>query len=282
MVIKRTRKGKLKVLVTHRPRYDDWSLPKGKADAKEKPEDTAVREVLEETGYHCRVIAPLGKTRYRVSNANKEVAWFAMRPLPDSPGFRPNAEVDSLKWLSPKKAGALVDYEHDRNLLIETDLKKLSRTGTLFLVRHAVAGDRSKWSTEDRHRPLTKLGHRQARAIAERLEGRGVERIMSSPYDRCTQTVDPLSRVSGAGVEMSDALAEDADPSDAWALLKAMVGQNAVLCTHGDVVQGILERAIDSGIRAGSRIYYSKGSTWEVEVAGGKFISGKYFPPPDK
>ena len=281
-MIKRTRKGKLRILVTHRPRYDDWSLPKGKADPKEKPEDTAVREVLEETGFHCRIIAPLGKTRYQVSDRTKEVAWFAMRPLPDSRGFRPNAEVDAVRWLSRKKAAALLDYERDWNLVMETDLKKLSRTGTLFLLRHAVAGDRSKWSAEDRHRPLTKLGHRQARAIADRLEGRGIERIISSPYDRCTQTVDPLSRGTRARVETSDAISEDADLDDSWRLLKALVGQNAVLCTHGDEIAGLMKRLVNSGLSVDSRLYYSKGSIWEVEVDGGKFTTGTYFPPPGK
>ena len=134
-MIRRTRKGRIKVLVSHRPRYNDWSLPKGKADPDETPEQTAVREVLEETGYHCRIVAPLGKTRYRVSSRTKEVTWFAMRPLPDSPGFKPNNEVDKVKWLKPKKASALLDYDRDRDLVIETDLKKLSKTGTIFLVR---------------------------------------------------------------------------------------------------------------------------------------------------
>ena len=241
-----------------------------------------MREVLEETGFHCRIVAPLGKTRYKVSDRTKEVSWFAMRPLPDSPGFRPNAEVDAVRWLSRKKAANLLDYERDRSLVMETDLKKLSRTGTLFLLRHAVAGDRSKWSAEDRHRPLTKLGHRQARAIAEQLGGRGIERIISSPYDRCTQTVDPLSRDARARVETSDAIAENADLDDSWGLLKALVGQNAVLCTHGDEIAALMKRLVNSGLSVDSRLYYSKGSIWEVEVDGGKFTTGTYFPPPGK
>ncbi|MGH8914753.1 MAG: NUDIX hydrolase, partial [Acidimicrobiia bacterium] len=81
VVFRRTAKGNLRVLVAHRPRYDDWSLPKGKADAGEPPEVTAVREVLEETGYHCRIVTPLGTTRYRIQGGVKEVDWYAMRPL---------------------------------------------------------------------------------------------------------------------------------------------------------------------------------------------------------
>jgi 8-oxo-dGTP diphosphatase len=152
----------------------------------------------------------------------------------------------------------------------------------LFIVRHAIAGDRSKWSTEDRHRPLTKRGHRQARAIADRLEDRGIERIISSPYDRCTQTVDPLARLTRARVETSDALADDADSDEAWALLKSLIGQNAVICSHGDLIQKLMKRLVDAGLSPGSRLFYSKGSIWEVEVDGGKFTTGTYFAPPGK
>ncbi len=278
-MIRSNRKGRIEILVSHRPRYDDWSLPKGKADPKEKPEQTAVREVLEETGYHCRIIAALGKTRYKVSGGTKEVSWFAMRPLPDSPGFTPNGEVDRIKWLKRKKAAALLDYERDRSLVTETDLKKLAKTGTLFVVRHATAGDRSKWKGNDQTRPLTKSGVRQSQAIAERLAGRGIERIVSSPYDRCTQTVHPLAKLTGARVEASEALAEGPEIDDAWELALSLVGQNAVLCTHGDLMPPMLKRFIDAGLSVDSRLYYSKGSIWEVEIDGGKFTTGTYVPP---
>jgi 8-oxo-dGTP diphosphatase len=282
VVLRPTKKGRLKILVTHRPRYDDWSLPKGKADPKETPEQTAVREVLEETGFHCRIIAPLGETRYRVGGGTKEVAWFAMRPLPDSKGFTVNSEVDRIKWLSRKKAAALLDYERDRQLVMETDLKKLATTGTLFLVRHATAGDRSKWKGNDLTRPLTKTGARQSASIAARLGSRGIERILSSPYDRCTLTMEPLSKLTGASVEVTDALAEDPDLETTWALVESLIGYNAVLCSHGDVIPAIINRLMWAGLSIESRFYCSKGSTWEVDVDGGKFTTGTYVPPPEK
>ena len=281
VVLRPTKKGRLKILVTHRPRYDDWSLPKGKADSDESPEQTAVREVLEETGYHCRIIAPLGETRYRVSGGTKEVAWYAMRALPDSPGFTQNPEVDQIKWLTRKKAAALLDYDRDRQLVMETDLKKLSKTGTLFLVRHATAGDRSKWKGNDRKRPLTKSGSRQAAAISETLAARGIERILSSPYDRCTLTMEPLSKLTGAPIEVTEALAEEPDLDATWDLVESLIGYNAVICSHGDVIPAVVNRLMWAGLSIESRFYCSKGSTWEVEVDGGKFTTGTYVPPPD-
>jgi len=280
VVLRPTKKGPLKILVTHRPRYDDWSLPKGKAEPKETPEQTAVREVLEETGYHCRIIAPLGKTRYEVEGGTKEVAWFAMRPLPDSQSFRANFEVDEIKWLTRQRAAALLDYERDRELVTETDLGKLARTGTLFLVRHSPAGDRSRWKDNDLKRPLTKSGVRQAAAIAESLAPRGIERILSSPYDRCTLTMEPLSQLIGAPIEVAPTLGEESVSDAAWELVQSLIGYNSVLCSHGDVIPAIIERLMKAGLSIDSRIYCSKGSTWEVDIDGGKFTTGTYVPPP--
>lgn len=280
LVFRHTSKGKLKVLVAHRPRYDDWSLPKGKADKGETPEETAVREVLEETGYHCRVVAPLGTNRYRISNGIKEVTWFAMRPLPDSPGFKVNNEIDQIKWLSRSKAKQLVDYENDRTLISDAPFKQLTQTGTIFLYRHAAAGDRTKWNGNDRERPLTKKGKRQASAFAEAMVGRGIERVVSSPYERCVQSVAPLANVVGTKIEVDEALSEGPDIDAAYELFDSLVGWNAVICSHGDVIPAVVNRLMWAGLSLDSRFYCSKGSAWEIRIEGGRFTTGNYVPPP--
>ncbi len=281
LVFRETAKGKLRVLLAHRPRYDDWGLPKGKADKGETPRDTAVREVLEETGQHCRIVAPLGTSRYRIEGGVKEVDWFAMRPLPDSPGFEVNEEVDEVRWLSRKKARELCDYEGDRTLIAESGLKKLARTGTLYLLRHAAAGDRSKWEGVDAVRPITKKGRRQSAAIARYLREAGIERIYSSPYTRCVQTVEPLAEAIGAKVREHDALAEGPDIDGAYELCDELVGHNAVLCTHGDVIPAVVNRMMWAGLTLESRFYCSKGSNWEVDLEAGRFTTARYVPPPE-
>lgn len=280
LVFKETAKGKLRVLLAHRPRYDDWGLPKGKADKGETSEETAIREVLEETGHHCRVVAPLGTSRYRIDGGVKEVDWYAMRPLPDSPGFKKNEEVDEICWLSQKKARELCDYENDRALIAESGLKKLARTGTLYLLRHAAAGDRSKWEGVDAVRPLTKKGRRQSEAIAGYLQDAGIERIYTSPYTRCVQTVEPIAEAIGAKVREHDALAEGPDIDAAYELCDDLVGYNAVLCTHGDVIPAVINRMMWAGLTLESRFYCSKGSIWEVDLEGGRFATARYVPPP--
>ena len=280
VVFRETSKGKLRVLVAHRPAYDDWGLPKGKADRGETPEQTAVREVLEETGFHCRVVAPLGITRYRINSGIKEVQWFAMRPLPDSPGFKKNKEVDEIRWLSRAKAKQLVDYQNDRDLIGADALRSISRTGTIYLLRHGSAGDRNKWEGDDRIRPLTKKGRKQSEALASRLAEAGIERVFSSPYKRCVQSVEPMAKAIGAKVEITDALAEGPDVDAAYDLIDSLVGANAVLCSHGDVIPAVMNRMMWAGLTLESRFYCSKGSVWKIGVEAGRFTTAHYSPPP--
>ena len=280
IVFRTTKKGSLKVLVIHRPKYDDWSFPKGKAEPGETREQTAVREVLEETGYHCRIVTQIGTTRHRVSSGVKEVSWFAMRPLPDSRGFEENSEVDEIRWLSRKATRGLLDYQQDRDLIGGDDFKKLTQTGTVRLLRHGAAGDRDKWPKEDRKRPLNKKGRKQARAIAENLTTSGIERVISSPYLRCVETVEPLAQNIGTSVEKSDALAEGPDIDAAYELVDSLVGYNSVLCSHGDVIPAVINRMIWAGLSIDSPFQCAKGSIWEIELDEGRFTTSRYVPPP--
>ncbi len=280
ILLRKSEEGNLRILLAHRPGYNDWSLPKGKSDPGESPEETAKREIFEETGYNCRIVSQLETTRYRVGSGIKEVAWFAMRPLPDSPGFKKNSEVDEIRWVSRSAARKLLDYDQDRSLIENHDLKKIALTGDIHLLRHAAAGDRQKWKGEDRVRPLTKKGVRQSAAIAESLKGRGIERIFSSPYLRCVETVQPLADLIGAEVEVKDALAGDSNADAAYALVCEMAGTNTVLCSHREVIPPTLGLLGQEGLKLQSPMFCSKGSIWEVDVDEGRFAGAKYVPPP--
>ena len=107
-----------RIAVIHRPRYADWSLPKGKLDPGESFEDGAVREVLEETGVRARILGELDATSYvDRKGRDKLVRWYRMEPEGDPAEFAPNDEVDELRWLTPGEAGALLSYPHDRALV---------------------------------------------------------------------------------------------------------------------------------------------------------------------
>jgi 8-oxo-dGTP diphosphatase len=106
------------VAVVHRPRYDDWSFPKGKLDGGESWEDAALREVQEEIGLRCRLGDELPPTSYRDPKGRaKVVRYWLMEPLDGE--FVPSDEVDEVRWLSPADADALLSYDHDRELLRE-------------------------------------------------------------------------------------------------------------------------------------------------------------------
>ena len=112
-------KGKdAEIAVVHRPRYDDWSLPKGKLDSGESFEDGALREVEEETGFRCELGKELSQARYRDKKGRRKIVRY-WRMVPVGGKFKPNDEVDEVRWVSPKKARKLLDYDHDRRLVDE-------------------------------------------------------------------------------------------------------------------------------------------------------------------
>lgn len=143
---------------------------------------------------------------------------------------------------------------------------------TVYLVRHAKAGDRDRWVGPDEERPLTPAGQAQAEKLVEVFAAFGVDRILSSPYLRCLQTVAPLSVARGITVEATDDLAEGAGA--AAQRLVATLEADAVLCTHGDVLYDVLA---DLDL---AEMPMKKGSTWVLEVQDGRVADARYLPPP--
>jgi len=152
--------------------------------------------------------------------------------------------------------------------------------GVAYLVRHAKAGDRSDWSGDDRLRPLTKSGQRQAEALADMLEGEPIDKILSSGYLRCLQTVEPLGARRTLSVEPIKDLEEGAGGESVLRLIQKYRGRNVVLCTHGDVMEELLEGLIAQGLVQRARAHMEKGSTWVLEEQDGKVTGAKYLPAP--
>jgi len=105
-----------RVLLVHRPRYDDWSFPKGKLDPGESFEHAALREVEEETGLRCTLGRELPSAEYEVRGRPKLVRYWLMTPESE-PGFEPNEETDELRWVTPDEARELLTYDRDRYVL---------------------------------------------------------------------------------------------------------------------------------------------------------------------
>lgn len=151
----------------------------------------------------------------------------------------------------------------------------------LYLVRHAKAGDREEWQGDDRLRPLSKPGRRQAEALVDVFKDLPVVHIVSSPYVRCVQTVEPLAAHRGLPIETTDALAEGAGIRPVFDLMQRFRDQPAVLCTHGDVVQEFVEHlAAEGAIRPADAGTMAKGSTWVIDHTNGKITAARYIEPP--
>ena len=149
-----------------------------------------------------------------------------------------------------------------------------------YVVRHAKAGNRDEWDGDDRLRPLTKSGHRQAEAIAESLKDVPIDKMLSSPYIRCVQTVEPLAARQRLPVEVCRELQEGAGVAGALRLIRRFERKNVVFCTHGDIVEDLLERLIGDGLVSRARANLEKGSTWVLEEKNGRFTSARYLPAP--
>jgi 8-oxo-dGTP diphosphatase len=151
----------------------------------------------------------------------------------------------------------------------------------LRVVRHAKAGSRSAWAQDDDVRPLTPDGELQAKVLADRLADEAVDRVLSSRFTRCLQTVGPLAERAGVDIEASPALAEEADLDATEALLDDLAGTDAVLCTHGNILEGLLRRLRRRGVHLdGPGGGGKKGAAWRLEADGdGRWCRATYEPP---
>ncbi len=180
------------VAVIHRPRYDDWSLPKGKVDVGESEPITAVREVLEETGYTAHLGRRLTSVSYRVETQGvKKVQYWAARIVDGE--FAPNDEVDELKWLPVSAAVKQLQYAHDRKVL-RRFAKLPADTKTILIVRHGTAGSKSRYKGDDRLRPLDKRGRAQAESLVGQLLAFGGDTLYAADRVRCEQTLETVGR----------------------------------------------------------------------------------------
>jgi 8-oxo-dGTP diphosphatase len=269
--------GEVHTVLVHRPRYDDWSFPKGKLLEGESFEEAAEREVLEETGLECRIDVELPPSRYvDQQGRSKLVRYWSMETL-DGRDLHPTQEVDEARWFPLAEARDVLTYDRDRAVL------DAATTGQApaYLVRHAKAGDRRTWSGDDLSRPLSKAGRRQAKALVRVLSSRVIERILSSPAVRCVETVRPLADHRGLPIEPRDELLEGAPLSGLLELLDELRSTPSVLCAHGDLIPAIIEHLEARGALVGPDRGWKKGSVWVLEREAGLVVRATYIPPPE-
>ncbi|HMT48739.1 NUDIX domain-containing protein [Dietzia sp. UBA5065] len=269
--------------VVHRPRYDDWSLPKGKVDAGESLAVTAVREIAEETGFTAVLQSRIGTTAYPLKeNTRKEVTYWSA--LARGGAFEANSEVDEIRWLSVEEAKRTVTYALDRKVLTRFAEAPPARS-VLLLVRHAKAGSRSEWSGNDALRPLDKTGRAQAEMLVPMLRAFGARRVHSAPRVRCEQTLAPLAEELGVTIAVEPALTDEAyldDPAAARArLIDLAAGKGvAAVGSQGTAIPGMVGDLADlAGLDVGDTST-KKAGAWGLGFDGETLVYADYYPSP--
>ena len=247
VVLRDTTAGR-EVLLVHRPRYNDWSLPKGKLDRGETDALCAVREVEEETGARVRLTAPLTPDHYQVPSGVKRVDWWVAQANGGRVGsVIDTREVDEVAWIPVTKATKQLSYVGERDRVDEA--LALPSSTPLLIVRHAKALARKDWTASDSERPITNWGRRQACALVPLLQAFGVQRVVSSSATRCLQTVSPYARAMGLALEGWRELTEETggrDPEMAGVVMAELAAQTAasgrptVVCGHRPVLPAML------------------------------------------
>jgi len=277
-----TAPGDVEVALVHRPRYDDWSLPKGKVDDGEVEPVTAVREILEETGFHARLGRYLATVSYPLANATKRVRYWSAHSQDGV--FAANDEVDDLVWLPVSGAMKLLGYTTDRKVL-RRFIKKPVDTRTVLVVRHATAGSRRRFSGDDRRRPLDAHGRRQAQALTEVLLAFGATDVYAADRLRCEQTVQPLADRLEAVIGSEPALTEEAyagHPKRGRRRVLEIAEKPGVpvICTQGKVIPDLIAWWCDrDGVRP-DKSRNRKGSVWVLSLAAGRLLAADHLGSP--
>ncbi len=268
--------GGVEVCLVHRPRYGDWTLPKGKLEAGEHALIAAAREVAEEADAQAVPQVRLPSARYRSEGRLKTVDYWSMRAV-GTGGFQPDTEVDAVRWLDVDEAMALVSYPHDAEVLAAFAALPPVTT-TMMLVRHGHAGARLTWSGPDTGRPLDARGWSEAYALAPLIELIRPVRLFSASPRRCVQTLDPAAAALGLPIEVSGDLDEPlaGQQSDECVLAAAgrlatlaAAGEPVAVCSQGKVIPGALERLAG---RCGD-YRTNKGGGWLLAFAGDQLLA---------
>jgi|LakMenEpi03Aug12_release.lakeMendotaPanAssembly.Ray.scaffolds.fasta_scaffold133663_2 8-oxo-dGTP diphosphatase len=271
-VLYRINQDEIEIGLIHRPRYDDWSFPKGKIEFGESFLAAAHREVFEETGYAAKFGPLIAEIQYLAEGVPKRVKYWAAHAISAAKPITDLQEVDEFEWHSLKSAKAKLTHEEDRKVLkmFKEISPGIDQNSTLILLRHAKALKRVEWIGDDGDRPLDNRGQIQSEKFRSIYEAYEIDEIFSSDAYRCLETVKPLGRDLGIAVGIASDISEYQYSRDkekplkfAKKFLKASkdseTPKTVLLCSHNPVLPKILKELagamavdeIDRGLEPG-------------------------------
>ncbi len=233
------------VALIHRPKYDDWSFPKGKREPGEHPLRTAVREVAEETGTIPLLGPRLPGVSYLTAKGPKHVDYWAAEAAEEGV-FRPGAEVDELAWITVEEARGLLSHPHDAGVL-DAYAALPERTSPVIVLRHASAGEKRYWHDRDLVRPLDDRGRWEAAELARLLRCYAPRRVVSSATARCLESVLDYASALDVPLVADQAFTLHSTTRErAAGRLRELLDEEyggLVVCTHGELIPALARTA---------------------------------------
>jgi len=240
-------KSKLEIAIIHRPRYDDWSLPKGKVESGESHISAGYREIQEETGYESIFGPEIGSVVYKLEGAPKEVRYWAAAATVKTGNPNPQ-EVDEVLWLEPNKAKEKLTNKDDR-AIVDFFLEFGADTFPIILLRHAKALKRTEWDGDDGDRPLEHRGQLQAKRLLPIYLPYGISEVHTSDALRCIETIDLMARQLEKTPIFAADLSEYGFAKDKDAPLDYVQdlmdrGAPAIVCSHNPIIPKLVKKLV--------------------------------------
>jgi len=275
---------KIEIALVHRPRYDDWSLPKGKVEEKESHIACAYREVLEETGYASIFGPQIGQAMYKVPEGKKVVRYWSAQAIGEPVGTIDKNEIDEILWLEVKEARKKLTLDDDR-AIVDFFIEFGVQTTPLVLLRHAKALKRDDWDGEDSDRPLDNLGQLQAKRLLPQFYPYSISEIHSSDAYRCMQTVEDLTRALDLntiiGLDLSeDMYSKDKEAARDYVSTLMQEGNRAVICSHNPILPKVLKKLVGKKYFKELDSKLEPAEAWVIHHRDGEVVSVDWVEAP--
>ena len=288
VVWRETADSKIELAIIHRPRYDDWSFPKGKLDSGEELISCAYREIMEETGLDIEIGPYLGDVEYQSIDGLKKVSYWAAKALSTSKDFQANSEADLLEWHEIDSARTRLTRDTDREIL-DVFIDSPYQAPKLIMLRHAKALARSEWQSGDEDRPLDNLGQLQAKRMHAIYQVFGISQIHTSDAVRCYDTVIGMTKPLAIEPVITSKLSEytfeknkekSLDYAKELAESARKTGETILLCSHNPVLPRMLENVSKKSDLDLPENKLKPGDAWVIYLGKKKVLQIDVIPAP--